>query len=289
MSRSRQIYYMVEYAIVWPFLKLLRLLPFRLRIAIGGRVLRTVLNSLKSARDRIDGNLRKIMPDLSDTERHAIRKKVGHTFGRTIVEILNNDTYTKQTHLFHASGPGLQAIKDRPSGTGFILVSGHFGAWDAPRHYLKGQGIEVGAIYRPSNNMYFDRIFLKQIGFGGQPIFAKGRRGTMEMVKHVRGGGAVAILLDQKYKKGEMLDFLGHPASTSLAAAEMALKYNVPFIPVYGVRRDDSLDVDIVFEAPIPPTDARTMSQAANDSLGAMVRKHPGQWYWLHQRWRKGR
>lgn len=277
---------MAEYAVVWPFLMLLRLLPFKLRVAIGGRVLAFLLRNLKNSRARIDNNLQMILSDLSDAARKDIRNNVANTFGRTIVEILNNDSYRGQTQLFHASGPGLDIIRNRPDGTGFILVSGHFGAWEAPRHYLNSQGIEVGAIYRPSNNPYFDKIFLKQIRFGGQPIFAKGRRGTMEMVKHVRGGGAVAILLDQKHNKGEMLDFVGKPAGTSLAAAEMALKFDVPFIPVYGVRRENGLEVDIVFEAPIPQTNALTMSQAANDSLTGMVRTHPGQWYWLHQRWR---
>ena len=91
---------MAEYALVWPFLKLLRVLPFRLRIAIGGRVLTGLLNNLKSSRERIDDNLKRIMPNLSAPERQAIRKAVGKTFGRTIIEILNNDSYTKQTVVF---------------------------------------------------------------------------------------------------------------------------------------------------------------------------------------------
>jgi len=29
------------------------------------------------------------------------------------------------------------------------------------------------------------------------------------------------------------------------------------------------------------------MTQAAADSLSARIRQHPGQYYWLHRRWKK--
>ena len=223
---------------------------------------------------------------MTPDEIRQITKTVGNNFGRSFVEILNNDVSQKFPELRHASGPGLQVLRDAAAaGTGAIIVSGHYGQWDGARHYLKSEGMEVGAIYRPSNNHYFDRIFVPQIEQAGKPAFPSGRRGTTDMVRHVRAGGMVAILLDQRFGKGEALDFMGQPALTSTAAASVALKYNLPMIPVYGTRRDSSLDVDIVFEAPIAHTDATTMTQAANDSLTAQVRRNPGQWYWLHKRW----
>lgn len=78
---------------------------------------------------------------------------------------------------------------------------------------------------------------------------------------------------------------MGLPAMTSTAVASIALKYDIPMVPVYGTRREGTLDVDIVFESPIPHTDAITMTQAANDSLTEQVRRNPDQWYWLHNRW----
>ncbi len=285
MTRSQNIYYAVEYALVRLLLGLLRAFPVRIRLSLGARALGRILQSSRNARRRVYQNLRYIYPELSSHEHDEIFREVCQTFSHTLIEILNNDAYGPLTDRFHATGPGLEVINARPPNAGFVLVSGHFGQWDAARHYLKSQGREVGAVYRPSNNPYFDRLFLKQIGHAGNPIFAKGRRGTMEMVRHAKSGGAVAILLDQKFGGGEKLDFLGKPATTSLAAAEIALKFDLPLIPVYGVRRPDSPDIDIIFEAPIPPTNAREMTQACNDSLSNMVSRHPGQWYWFHRRW----
>jgi KDO2-lipid IV(A) lauroyltransferase len=278
--------YRIEYALVRVFLGVLKVFPFKLRVKYGGTFLGALVAKAKPTRLRIENNLHKIYPDMTPEEIRQVTKAVGRNFGRSFVEILNNDVSQKFPELRHASGPGLQVLRDAATaGTGAIIVSGHFGQWDSARHFLKSEGIEVGAIYRPSNNHYFDRIFVPQIEHAGKPAFPSGRRGTTEMVRHVREGHMVAILLDQRFAKGESLDFMGKPAKTSTAAASIALKYDLPMIPVYGTRREGSLDVDIVFEAPIPHTDATTMTQAANDSLTAHVRRHPGQWYWLHNRW----
>ena len=284
--RSRNLRYGVEYALVRMFLGVLKVFPFKQRVKYGGAFLGTLIANVQTSRQRIEDNLRKIHPDLTSNEVRQITKAVGANFGRSFVEILNNNVSEKFPELRHASGAGLQVLRDAAAaGTGAIIVSGHYGQWDAARHYLKSEGMEVGAIYRPSNNHYFDRIFVPQIEHAGKPAFPSGRRGTTEMVRHVRAGGMVAILLDQRFGQGEALDFIGQPALTSTAAASIALKYNLPMVPVYGTRRKGSLDVDIVFEAPIPHTDATTMTQAANDSLTAQVRQNPGQWYWLHNRW----
>jgi KDO2-lipid IV(A) lauroyltransferase len=288
MSKSRpgNLRYGIEYALVRVFLGILKFVPFKQRVKYGGAFLGTLIANVKPARQRIENNLRKIYPDMSPVEIREITKAVGSNFGRSFVEILNNNISQKFPDLRHASGPGLQVLRDAAAaGTGAIIVSGHFGQWDAARHYLKSEGMEIGAIYRPSNNHYFDRIFVPQIEHAGKPAFPSGRRGTTDMVRHVRTGGMVAILLDQRFNKGETLDFMGHPALTSTAAASIALKYNLPMVPVYGTRRKGSLDVDIVFETPIPHTDEITMTQAANDSLAAQVRRSPEQWYWLHKRW----
>jgi len=289
-NKLKNVVYFLQNMAMQILIAILRLLPFTTRVRVGGAVIGFFTSRIKTTRERIGKNLHRIFPDISEEKEHALIKAVGRNAGASIIEILNNDDFAKQQHLFHASGDGLAALFDaRKEGKGAILVSGHFGSWEAGRQYLKANGCEVGAVYRANNNPYYDNLHLKMIKRGGQPIFPTGRRGTMNMVRHVKDGGVVAILHDQMQRRGADLDFMGENAKTSVAAAELALKYNIPLIPFYGVRRNNSPDIDIVFEAPIPVTDATTMMQAANDSLTVMVRQHPEQWYWLHQRWKKNK
>jgi len=49
------------------------------------------------------------------------------------------------------------------------------------------------------------------------------------------------------------------------------------------------MDFTIQTDAPVPHTDAITMTQALNDSLEHVVRQHMGQWLWIHRRWKPER
>ncbi len=268
------------------FLWTMRLLPFNLRIRAGGVVVGALVAHLPKARKRIRNNLRYIYPDISEAKVVDLTKDIGRNFGRTFTEIFFNGAYRERQDLFHAAGPGFVSLEEAVmDGKGAVLVSGHFGQWEAIRHYCKAQSIPVGAVYRPNTNVYFDRVFLRELKKSGAPIFPSGRKGTVDVLKFVKGGGVVAILTDQRVPNAKKFDFLGHGAESSTVAAKIALKHDVPLIPVYGTRRPDSLDIDIAFEAPIPPSDADTMTQAINDSLSARVREHPEQWFWLHRRW----
>ena len=107
------------------------------------------------------------------------------------------------------------------------------------------------------------------------------------MLRFLRGGGMLGLVIDQYMEHGVPLDFLGKPAPTALSAAEIALKYNAVMVPGYAIRQPDGLSFHVHLEAPVPHTDAVTMTQALNDSLSEQVRAHMDQWFWLHQRWFK--
>jgi KDO2-lipid IV(A) lauroyltransferase len=238
------------------------------------------------ARWRFDREVLRVFPAMPRTQRAALAREMGRNMGRTLFEILHSAEFQSRPDRFHVSGPGLAALeRARAAGKGAIVVSGHFGQWDAVRAVLKARGMETGAVYRQQKNRFYQRGFLAGIEQGGRPVIATGRAGTMALVRHLRKGGFLAILLDEKYAEGAPVPFLGLPALTSTAAAELALKYGLPLVPAYGTRRTDGSEFDVEFEAPIPHSDALTMTEAANDSLSARVLDNPGQWYWMLRRW----
>jgi KDO2-lipid IV(A) lauroyltransferase len=237
---------------------------------------------------RVDGNLRLIFPDMAADERARVRTAMADNFGRTFVELLNNQDFHRRRAWIAPEGPGAEAIEAAArAGTGAVLVTGHFGQWEAGRAWMKAGGINCAGVYRPTDNPHLNAIYLENLQFGGTPIFAKNRAGVRGMVAHLGGGGIIAILTDQHERRARPLDFLGQPAPTSTVAADLALKFGVPLIPIYGIREPDGEHVRVVVEAPIPTSTSAEMMQAVNDSLAARVREHPGQYYWLHRRWVK--
>jgi KDO2-lipid IV(A) lauroyltransferase len=167
-----------------------------------------------------------------------------------------------------------------------ILVTGHFGNYDASRAALIARGYRVGALYMPMTNRHFNEHYVKAISRIGTPLFPRGRSGLADMVRHLRSGGMLGMLVDQHMVHGAQLSFFGYPAMTALSAAELALKYDALLVPTYAVRSPDGLSFDIIVETPIPQGSPEAMTQALNDSLEALVRQHVDQWFWIHRRWK---
>lgn len=219
-------------------------------------------------------------------DRAKLGQDMGRHMGRTLFEIYHDAEFQTQHQKFRVSGPGLDALKAaQASGKGAIIVSGHFGQWEAVRAVIKMHGLESGAVYRPHKNTHYERRLRAGIEAGGKPILATGRVGTGALVRHLRDGGIISILLDEKYTEGVLLPFLGIDAYTSLSAAQLALKFDLPMIPAYGIRIEDGNAFRVEFEAPIPHTDSLTMTRAFNDSLSARIMANPDQWYWMLRRW----
>lgn len=239
--------------------------------------------------DRVETNLAHVLPDLPKAEVRRLRHAVPANVGRMLTELAAGAAFLDRIAREPFVGPGLAALDAahaarRP----IIVVSGHFGNFDAVRGGLRLRGHEIGAIYRPLNDADLEAEFHAMLTEIATPVFPRGRAGLGQMIRHLRKGNTVAILLDQYVNKGADLTFFGQPAPTALSAAEMALKYDALLVPAYGIRRPDN-GFDLIVEEPIAHSDAHTMTQAINDSLETRVRENMDQWLWIHRRWKPDR
>ena len=259
---------------------------FETRSRALGSAIGWVMRWFPPARRRFERELLQVFPDMPRGARAKASRDMGRNMGQTLFEILHCAEFQAQQDKFDVSGPGLATLQAaHAAGKGAIIVSGHFGQWEAVRAVLKAHGMETGAVYRPQTNRHYQRRLLAGIEAGGRPILATGAHGTKALVRHLCSGGFIAILLDEKYPQGARIPFLGRPALTSLAAAELALKYGLPMVPAYGTRTGDGSSFSVEFEEAIKHTDSLTMTRAFNDSLSARILAKPDQWYWLLRRW----
>nr|WP_235754334.1 lysophospholipid acyltransferase family protein [Ruegeria pomeroyi] len=271
---------------MWSALTLSQWRSFDERSRSLGATFAAVMRWFPPARNRFDREARRVFPEMTRGARAKLGQSMGRHMGRTLFELYHDAEFQTQHQKFRISGPGLEALKTaHAAGKGAIIVSGHFGQWEAIRAALKMHDMESGAIIRTHKNPHYARRIRAGIEAGGTPILSTGRAGTMALVRHLRSGGIISILLDEKYPEGVRLPFLGVDALTSLSAAQLALKYDVPMIPAYGIRIEDGDAVQVIFEAPIARTDSVTMTRAFNDSLSARILANPDQWYWLLRRW----
>ena len=266
-----------------------QLLPYKHRIPLVGWFFSRALGPVAGWSRRAEQNLSLAMPELSEKRRKEIARDVLNNAGRSMAEIYSGEEFTDRIRASAPlTGPGLAALEqaaaeDRP----VILACAHFGNYDAMRAALSARGWPVGALYRPMNNPAFNAHYIPAMRNIAEPIFPRGRAGFAAMLKFLRGGGMLALGFDQFVHDGTALQFFGLPSRTVLTPAELALRYDTLLVPIAGVRQADGLSFSVEVGMPITHGTAAKMMQALNDDLERQIRAHPGQWFWVHRRWKK--
>lgn len=261
-------------------------LPFDARRRLAATLMTGIVAPVAGWRARIRENLALVRPDLPEPEVARLVRDVPRSIGRTLAELYSGPEFVARVAREPLQGAGVAALEEaHRTGRPVLLVTGHLGNYDAIRGGLIARGYRVGGLYRPMDNPFFNHHYVAAISRIGTPLFPRGRKGLADMIRFLRGGGMVGVVLDQSMGDGALLRFFGQEALTALSPAEMALRYDALVIPTYGIRRADG-GFDMVIEAPIPHSDPITMTQALNDSLEAQVRTHMDQWLWTHRRWK---
>lgn len=261
-------------------------LPWHARLRFAGGFVSRVVAPLAAWRSRIRDNLKRVFPEMQPAEVKRLEREAPANVGRAFAEIYSPGELITRVKDEELTGPGVAVLEQaRQQGRPTLLVTGHIGNYDAVRIALLMRGYPVAGLYKPMANRFFNEHYIKAIEKVGKPMFAKDRAGMAGMIRFLRKGGMLGIVLDQYMAHGASLNFMGEPALTALSAAELALKFDALVVPVYGIRRPD-LGFDLIVGQEIPKGNAEEMTQALNDDLEAQVRAHPEQWIWMHRRWR---
>lgn len=268
-----------------------RALPYERRIPFMGLVTARIVAPVAGYRARAMTHLARTHPDMCHADRRRIANGVADNFGRTLAEIYSGAEFVARIAASDPlTGPGLPALLSATrQGRPVILAVAHFGNYDAMRSALVAKGIEVGAVYRPMDNPYFNAHYTRAIHAIAEPLFPRNRSGIADMLRFLRKGGVLALGVDQHFASGQDLLFFGLPAMTTLSPAIFALKYNCDLIPIHAIRSHNGLDFVVRVDLPIPHGTAQDMMQAVNDNLEEVVRAHMDQWFWIHRRWKPGR
>ncbi len=287
LSRAARARYYTANLFMSGAIGLIGLIPYRWRVPAMGWLTAHVLAPLAGFRKRVRNNLALARPDLGPAEVERLVRAVPDNAGRMMIELYAGAEFRARAAQATISGPGLEALREaqaqkRP----VILMTGHFGNYLAARARLEAEGFAVGSLYRRMANPYFSETYVGAMADGGHAMYEQGRRGMIEMVRDLKAGGIIAIVGDLHAHGGRELRFFGQPAVTSVVPAELALKYGAALIPTYAIRQPNGLDFHIEMHEPIPPGDPETMTQAVNDGLEELVRRHMDQWFWIHRRWK---
>jgi Kdo2-lipid IVA lauroyltransferase/acyltransferase len=176
---------------------------------------------------------------------------------------------------------------------GMIMLTGHFGNFEISNYVLGTLGFETTAIGRPLDNRYVnDWLMGVREKQGGKIIAKKGA--TEEVTEVLEKRGVVGFVADQNAgSKGVFVDFFGRKASTYKSIGLLAMEYNVPVVVGYARRVGDRYRFIVGAQDVIRPEDWRDVddplkyiTQRYTKAIEDFVRKDPGQYWWVHRRWK---
>lgn len=283
----KKVQHLLEFAFVKSFFTLLSYTPLPIASFLGyatGHLLTLVPSGIlkKSAKQ-----LAMAMPHLTDEEKKKIAKRSAIHMMQTFFEAprifkMPAKRLTKMLNIKESV-----KIEDHK---GAILLTAHFGNWEALLRLMSIKGLDSAAIYRPANNALVDKIILDMRAKTGIDAIPKGRRGARQLIQACREGKYVGILNDQRNTDGQPIKLFGREAWTSIGFADMAIKYNRSVIPFFCRRTGfGRYNIEILPELHInseSDTPALVLAQSYNDVLEEQIRKYPEQWMWQHKRFK---
>ena len=285
----------LEYALVWLIVKFLGSLPRPLARAAAISLAWTIYLLHVRLRQVGSRNLQLAFPEKSRRQRARILRQEFTSLGRQLAELCLFPTYTRENVgkvVVYDGFENFQTALDR--GKGVLFLTAHLGAWElsAFAHSLHGHPLHV--VMRPMDNVLLDQMIRGYRTMHGNKTvdkddFVRGLIGAM------RAGETVGILMDTNMTppQGIFVDFFGIPACTASGMARIALRTDAAVVPGFtvwdSVLRKYRLHFDPAVKLIRTGNDEADI--VANTALFTKiiedyVRKYPGQWLWVHRRWK---
>ncbi len=284
----KKINHLIQFIIIKFFFTIFGIIGYKASSMLGfliGKYLGPIFRS----KELIINNLEKANIDKKNNFEKIASNVLGN-YGRIFSEYVHLKNFKNDSLKKYFSIEGLDYLKNiKKNGEKVVFISGHFNNFELMAMQIEKAGVECAAIYRPLNNPYLNSIMETiRIRDICKYQIKKGRAGTREIIRFLSKGTSIALMIDQRVREGEKIDFFGNPATTTTIPAQLIKKYGCSVVPIY-IERKKSHHFKMYVSKPIRISRSRSISEITkhlNDILEKMILKNIDQWIWTHDRWK---
>lgn len=174
-----------------------------------------------------------------------------------------------------------------------VLVAGHFGNFELGGYLCGLLGAPTYTVARKLDNPFLHQFITDFRQRSGQFILPKD--GSADLIEAALAQGKTMTLLGDQYAgdKGIWIDFMGRAASCHKALALFTLSSGAPMLVVASRRTTGPLQFSVDFGGVADPTQlpdelqsVRGLTQWYNEKIAEQAREYPGQYWWVHRRWK---
>lgn len=187
-----------------------------------------------------------------------------------------------EEHYFAALGQG----------RGAIVISAHLGGAEFLAQYgRRNLGIRFAVPAEPIKPESLYRFMVEQRErHGGRGIPAD--KGAMELVRVLRKGGVLGVMLDLDTTRGGLVtELFGAPAQLPQGPARLAMMSRAPIVPFWTVRRPDG-GYHVTIEPALTYTpsgdkdaDAARLTRILAERMEVWLGRYPDQWLQFNPIW----
>jgi len=263
----------------------------------AGRRLGLVFRALDRRRRRlVEENLALAWPAKSAAEIEALSVAVFEHFGGLAVELLHSLDEPDASLLSRIEIVGTEHVRAAAgSGRGFFFLTPHLGCWEYAALASAACGYPMTVISRPLDNPILEGDVRRYRERTGNTVVHKAEA-AREILKVLRRGGSIGILADQRARKPDavVVPFFGRPAATTSALARFLDRTDALVLPASCIRVAPARWI-YRYRAPFDVRDLSAeerrpepLTARLNLIMESLIREHPEQWLWLHNRWKPG-
>ena len=246
----------------------------------------------------VDDNLAHAFPELSAPERSRLTRQMWEHLFLLVLEVAHTPRKIHETNWrdFVELSGAAELVRALLDDRATLVVTAHLGNFEVGGYVLGILGFPTHTVARTLDNRYLDGFVNRFRGGTGQHIIPK--NGGYDQILNVLGRGGTMTFLADQYAgpKGCWVDFFGRPASAHKAIALLALDNNARMSVCAARRLDRPMHFEmynyVMVDLHQSDTSLRTvreLTQWYTTRLEELIRRWPGQYWWLHRRWKDTR
>lgn len=298
-KRKNDLVSLIEFATAWVIFRSLGILPRKWARLAGGSIALIGYHLLGRLRRTGIRNLELAFPELAANEREALLRESFRNLGRVLAETSKFPRDTKKSIediIDIDSANAFQKVCNdaRDKGKSVLVVTGHLGNWELFAFAFGALFEPISFLARPLDNQRLERFTYEiRSKFGNRPL--NKTNSIYSAIRTLRKGGVIGVLADVNAhpKEGVFVPFFGIPACTTAGVAAIAIRAKAVIVPGFCAWDDRKQRYITVFEHAIEPSqtgdmeaDILSTTAAYTEALERLIRKYPGQWLWIHRRWK---
>ena len=284
----RKIIYLIEFILIKILFIIFKLIGYKFSSNLGF-LIGIIFGPLFKSKKQIVKNLEKANIQKKQNLKKIASNVLGN-YGRIFAEYVHLEDFRNNKLNKYISIEGNEHLNDlRKSKKKAIFISGHFNNFELMAMQIEKVGIELAAIYRPLNNVFLNKTMEKiRTENICKNQIKKGRAGSREIIRNVKSGKSIAIMIDQRVREGVKVNFFKHLATTTTIPAQLIKKYDCELVPVY-IERIKNNHFKMFVSKPIKINNKKSIVEITkflNDLLERMILRNIDQWIWTHNRWK---